>query len=217
VTITEPVTVLTDYILAIETLILGWLLKRQADRDREIPIKFWAIAFFVIALAAITGGTCHGFAKHLSGSVYNFLWKITLYAVGASTLFMLSAAAHATLTGTARRILIILAWVQFCAFIILIARTSDFKYVIYDYVPAMILILALCVYRWSSQFSPWMIAGIFVSFTAAGIQLSGFTVHKHFNHNDLYHVIQMVAMYLLYRGGRLLKSPVHPFSPAPLR
>jgi hypothetical protein len=205
VAITEPVTVLTDYILAVETLIFGILLKRQADDDHQIPIKFWAIAFFVIALAAITGGTCHGFAKQLAGSVYNFLWKITLYSVGASTLFMLSAAAHATLTGTARRILIILAWVQFCAFIILVARTSDFKYVIFDYVPAMVVILALCLYRLSSQFSPWLIAGILVSFIAAGIQLSGFTLHKHFNHNDLYHVIQMVAMYLLYRGGKLLK------------
>ncbi len=204
-TITEPVTVLTDYILAIETLIFGVLLRQQAIRDREISIKFWAISFFIIAFAAITGGTSHGFAKQLPETVYHFLWKITLYSVGASTLFMLSAIAHATLKDRSRKILIVLAWVQFCAFVILIAGTSDFRYVIYDYVPAMIVILALCIFRWNAPFSIWIISGILVSFVAAGIQLSGFTLHKNFNHNDLYHVIQMIAMYLLYRGGKLFK------------
>ena len=29
-------------------------------------------------------------------------------------------------------------------------------------------------------------------------------LHRHFNHNDLYHVIQIVALYLFYRGGALL-------------
>ncbi|HSE42193.1 MAG TPA: hypothetical protein VLH08_15620 [Acidobacteriota bacterium] len=206
-TITEPVTVLTDYILAIETIVFGILLRKHAAQTKEIPVKFWSIAFFVIALAAITGGTCHGFVNDLPKSVYNFLWKITLYSVGASTLFMLSAAIQSTLTGTLRRIFLILAWAQFCIFIILIARTSDFKYVIYDYVPAMVVILVLCLFRWNSAFSKWIIGGILVSFVAAGIQLSGFTLHKNFNHNDLYHVIQMVAMYLLYEGAKRSTTP----------
>jgi hypothetical protein len=205
VAITEPITVLTDYILAIETIVFAILLNRQASRDREIPIKFWALAFFVVALAAITGGTSHGFVNSLPKTAYNFLWKITLFSVGVSTLFMLSATAYATLKNLPRRILLILAWAQFCLFIILIAQTSDFKYVIYDYVPAMVIILALCIFRWHAQFSQWIISGILVSFVAAGIQLSGFKLHQHFNHNDLYHVIQMIAMYLLYRGGKLLK------------
>ncbi len=203
--ITEPVTVLTDYILAIETFVFAVLLSRQAARDREITIKFWALAFFVIAIAAITGGTCHGFIRSLPESIYKLLWKITLYAVGVSTLFMLSSTAYATLKDLPRRILLVLAWIQFSVFIIFIARTSDFKYVIYDYVPAMILILALCIFRWHAPFSAWISAGILVSFVAAGIQLSGFTLHQHFNHNDLYHVIQIIAMYLLYRGGKLLQ------------
>jgi hypothetical protein len=50
------------------------------------------------------------------------------------------------------------------------------------------------------------VAGVMVSFAAAGVQQSGFALHQHFNHNDLYHVIQMAGVYLLYRGGRLLRS-----------
>jgi hypothetical protein len=207
VAITEPVTVLTDYLLAIETIILGILLRKHAAQTQEIPVKFWSIAFFVVALAALLGGTCHGFVNDLPARLYNFLWKITLYSVGASTLFMLSAAIQSTLTGKLRRIFMVVAWTQFCIFIILIASTSDFKYVIFDYVPAMVLILILCLSRWRSPFSKWIIGGILISFLAAGIQLSGFTMHKNFNHNDLYHVVQMFAMYLLYRGGMVSTTP----------
>ena len=31
---------------------------------------------------------------------------------------------------------------------------------------------------------------------------------KHFNHNDLYHIVQMGAVCLLYRGARLFEGPL---------
>ena len=43
-----------------------------------------------------------------------------------------------------------------------------------------------------------------VSFVAAAVQVSGVAIHQQFNHNDLYHVIQMGGMYLFYRGALLL-------------
>jgi hypothetical protein len=33
-------------------------------------------------------------------------------------------------------------------------------------------------------------------------QASGFALHQRFNHNDLYHVLQIAAMFLFYRGVR---------------
>ena len=38
------------------------------------------------------------------------------------------------------------------------------------------------------------------------MQASGFAPHPSFNHNDLYHVIQVAAMFLLYRGARTLND-----------
>ena len=52
----------------------------------------------------------------------------------------------------------------------------------------------------------WIIGGVLVSFGAAGIQQSGIALHQHFNHNDIYHVVQMAGVYLLYRGARLLRD-----------
>jgi uncharacterized protein DUF6962 len=39
-----------------------------------------------------------------------------------------------------------------------------------------------------------------VSVIGGAVQASGFDLHPHFNHNDLYHVIQIAAMVLFYRG-----------------
>jgi hypothetical protein len=45
-----------------------------------------------------------------------------------------------------------------------------------------------------------------VSVLAAGVQASGFTLHRDFNHNDLYHVIQIAAMILFYAGAKGLRD-----------
>lgn len=201
--IAEPVTLLTDYLLAIECLVFAVLLYRYAQN--ETSILLWAISFFVIALAAITGGTYHGFIQSLSVSMSSNLWKITLYCIGVSTLCLLSGMILVALKGNVRTLFLILAVVQFLGFVILIRRNYEYKYVIHDYVPAMAVILALCILRLNKPYAIWIIAGILISFAAAGVQLSGFTLHRNFNHNDLYHVIQMIGMYLLYRGGKLLK------------
>jgi hypothetical protein len=50
----------------------------------------------------------------------------------------------------------------------------------------------------------WLIAGVLVSLVAAIVQARRLAPHRHFNHNDLYHVIQMAALYAFYRGGALL-------------
>jgi hypothetical protein len=85
---------------------------------------------------------------------------------------------------------------------------DDFKYVIYDYTPAMALILILQVIALGrgAGGAGWIVAGILLSFAGAGVQQSGFSLHRNFNFNDIFHVIQMVAMYFLYRGGALLRD-----------
>ena len=50
----EPVTLVTDYILAIASTIFGVLLWRRA-------VRLWALAFFFTAAGTFFGGTYHGF------------------------------------------------------------------------------------------------------------------------------------------------------------
>ena len=83
---------------------------------------------------------------------------------------------------------------------------GGFIYVILYYVPAMIAIEALSGHAYLKTREPgpqWIIAGVIATMAGAAIQRSLFTLHAHFNHNDLYHLVQVVVLCLFYRGVML--------------
>jgi hypothetical protein len=49
-------------------------------------------------------------------------------------------------------------------------------------------------------------AGIAVTLIGALVQQTGFRHHADFNHNDAYHVIQLVALYLFFKGASRLRD-----------
>lgn len=211
--ISEPTTMITDYLLAGLGLFFG---RRLLLRSREInqqAIRLWALAFVAMALGAAAGGTSHGFANYLGDLGQTVAWKLTVYAIGLAGVFLASAAIVAHFSGLARRLLLILVAIKFLAYAGWMIRHDDFKYVINDYGPTLLFVLLLEIWSWITRrtdSSPWIIAGIVVSFIGAGIQRSEFALHEHFNHNDLYHVVQMIGLYLLFRGGLLLRDKEGP-------
>jgi hypothetical protein len=60
--------------------------------------------------------------------------------------------------------------------------------------------------RFRNPSAPWIATGVAVAAVGAGIQQVGLAPHPYFNHNDLFHVIQIVSTYLFYRGGLLLSD-----------
>ena len=206
-------TMLTDYLLGVWTLYLAFKLIRKGIGISQRSILLWGLSFFATGIAAIIGGTSHGFALYFGTVTREVIWTATLYSIGFTSLFLLSAVIIATIKNPLRNWLIAFTVVKFILFAVWIFSHPEFKYVIYDYVPAMIAVLILQVYvKYSrgDRSATWIISGILVSFGAAAVQQSGYMLHEHFNHNDLYHVIQMGAVFLLYKGGRLLRDASEP-------
>jgi hypothetical protein len=52
----------------------------------------------------------------------------------------------------------------------------------------------------------WLVWGIVVTLFGVTVQQSGLPRHQNFNHNDAYHIIQIVALYFLYCCGRTLRD-----------
>jgi Family of unknown function (DUF6962) len=204
--ITEPTTMLTDYLLGGLALWFAWKLARQGRSSAQQPVVLWAVAFAGLAAAAFSGGTYHGFAEHLGSAALTISWKVVVYAIGTVSLALSCAATMAAFQGRPRRVLIGLAAAKFIAYAAWMVQHDDLIYAILDYAPALLYVLVLQAWAWSrhEESGPWIVAGVLVSFAAAAVQQSGFALHQYFNHNDLYHVIQMAGVYLLYRGGRLL-------------
>ncbi|MFQ5606248.1 MAG: hypothetical protein ACE5HS_23520 [bacterium] len=207
--ITEPSTMLTDYVLAIFAIILAARLWKRRQLNVQISVQFWSAAFAATALAALVGGTSHGFVLYLNEAAKVFIWKTTVQVIGLASFFMLAGTIVASTAGRVKHLLLTSAFLQLAVYAGWMVFHNEFKYVIFDYVPAMLAIILLQGYAFlknRDKSAVWMVAGILISFAAAGVQLSGFAIHRHFNHNDLYHVIQMVGIYLLFRGASLLRD-----------
>ena len=178
----EPATVLTDYALAAVSGFLSYRLVRFS--------RFWALAFLALALGALLGGTWHGFWQS------DFLWKATTLAVGLASFGMVAGSANAATTGKLRSALIGFAAGKLIAYSVWMLYHDDFIWVVVDTASALLIVAALYLWR----FNGWMLAGVAVSLLAGLAQASGFALHAHFNHNDLYHVIQIGALFAFYRG-----------------
>jgi len=170
---------LTDYALAAVT---GYLAFRL-HKGRQSP--WWTVAFVALALTALLGGTYHGFSVPV--------WKATVLLAGIISFAMVVGSAIATIGGLPRKIVLAFAAAKLIVYEAWMLSHDAFIYVIVDTGIALAIVAAL-------HRSPWMLAGVAVSIFAAGVQTSGFDLHPHLNHNDLYHLIQIAAMVLFYRG-----------------
>lgn len=179
---TEPMTALTDFVLAGVSGGLGFLLLKRS--------KLWALGFLATGLAALLGGIWHGFWHG------ELLWKATTLSAGIASFGMVAGSAFHATAGAARRVLVVLAAVKFAAYGAWMLYHDDFIWVVADTGSALLVVAILHLWR----FNGWMLAGVAVSVLAGLAQASGIALHAHFNHNDLYHVIQGAAMFLLYRG-----------------
>ena len=204
--ITEPTTMLTDYVLGALCLIWGWKLLHLPN-GRHASQSLWARAFLATGASALLGGTVHGFALILPETWITGMWKGTLYLTGFASFFMLAAVVLVSLPRTIGRWGLAACVLKLGVYLVWMFNHQDFRFVIYDYGSALLLILGfqlIALYRQRSITAGWIALGILLSFVGAAIQQSGFSLHTHFNHNDLFHVVQMGAFYLLYRGGLTL-------------
>ncbi len=203
--ISEPTTMITDYVLGAVSAALGWRLLRDARKEHARIC--WALAFGALAISALIGGTHHGFAALMNQSTLAITWKITVVAIGAIAFCMMAGSAFATVYGVARTGILALASTQLVVYTAWMLAYDEYLYVVIDTAIAMLTLLLL--HGWSvatrkDEASRWVLAGIAVSAVAAAAQYFRIALHEHFNHNDLYHIIQVAAMVLFFRGGKLL-------------
>ena len=206
VTITEPATLLTDYLRG---GITGWLGARLwCARGPHTSRLLWALALMALAFAAALGGSYHGFVTALEDRTAQILWKATVLAIGTGAFCMIAGSAWATSSGRVRGALVGLALFQLAAYTAWMLAHDDYGYVVADTAVAMAAVTVLHARAaWAGEDAArWMLAAVAVAVVAAAVQVSGFALHRHFNHNDLYHVIQVGAMTLFYKGAGLLRD-----------
>lgn len=207
--ISEPATMLTDYALGATGAYLGARLLRAARARRVTSSALWAFSFLCGSLAAIVGGSSHGFAVYIGPRLHTALWLVTFYSVGLSSLLILAGAFTAFVP---RRCWIWLVGGLLLRFLVtasLLTAHRELRYVAYDGTLTILVLLALSLHAWLKRHdpgAPWALAAVVTSLIGALIQGNRLAPHAAFNHNDLFHVIEIASLYLFYRGGRLLSD-----------
>jgi hypothetical protein len=182
---------LTDYALGGVSGVLGFLI----FRNHAMSARLWGLAFFALAVTAFLGGTFHGFQV-------SWAWKPTVLAVGIASFGMLAGSAYTTTSGNAHRALLAAAALKLVLYETWMIGHDDFVFVVADTASAMLAVAALHLLALDNPATRWILGGVAVSLIAAGIQAGKLALHEHFNHNDLYHVVQIAAMALYYAGAR---------------
>lgn len=224
VTIFEPMTVFTDFILAGMSFYFGHVLywnSKKLGKNNSYDTRysqFWGITFLFLGFAALLGGAFHGFI-HMKPE-YPMLeraWPFTVMCMGMVSFYMLLTIAMEYFPRF-RNIIFLLAYFKVMVFLLLMFgypkkyfgdfQEVSFNLVILDYAPIMLLLLAMNTVEFFKTKSPAakkMIIGVFLSFAGTLIQMSGFGFHQHFNHNDIYHVVQMFSITFIFKAIQLKK------------
>lgn len=198
---TEPDVALTDYALAIECALFAYL----------SPRKEHALFFGSAAAASLAGGTVHGFfldPRTLGNAV---LWRLTLIAIGATALGAWAIGARLLSPAPTARRIIVAAAAAFAAYcVVTLFVTQNFAAAVVFYLPAVVfllIVLSLAYAHAPERRILVAIAGLGLMFLAALVQQARIALHPtYFNHNALYHLIQAVALWLLFLGLRRLHA-----------
>lgn len=200
---------LTDYVLGAWALWLAVRLFSAAAGSGQVSVRLWAFGFVMTALAAFVGGTYHGFIQLLPGAVARVLWKITLISTGFGSAALFGAAVMAATTGTLAWALMAVVSLKLLVYLEVVLTRDDFLLVVVDYGSALLAILLAAWFVRPTGITPgagWLAWGVGISVVAGCIQALRLAPHPKFNHNDLFHVVQLGALYCLYRGGVLLRD-----------
>jgi hypothetical protein len=211
----ELTTSATDAVLAIECVLIIMYLRRFAASDRW-RVSLWCWVLGLMGFASVVGAVSHGFI--FSNSVQIMLWRPLFLSLGILVaLFMVGAVYDWRGRALATRLIpwAIGAGAAFFAFIEVFSG-EFFTFVIYE---AIAMVGAFAIYLYLSLTSRLRGAGIIamailLNLLAAAVQASNVSFHFlfPFDHNGVFHLIQMLAIGTLAVGlapGMQSVSPNH--------
>jgi hypothetical protein len=204
---------LTDYCLTLECMSFGSIL--ALGRKHAFFCASWSIFFFSVALAALAGGTVHGFFLGESSAGYRILWPSTLIAIGVTALAGIRIASKlvfpASLAGRISTLSYVL-FVGYCLVVLFVRR--DFLVAVVGYLPSLPFLGWSFIRTYRRFGRPAYLVGVFgicTMLVAAAAQQAKLGVDpKYFNHNAVYHVLQAVGLYMLFVAARESTSSKEP-------
>ena len=213
-TLHEPDVSLTDLGLAILCALFAMRLMRHGARDS--PVRSWFVLFFMATgIAALLGAIAHGFVPDTRSILYRILWIGIFAAIGIAAVASWGIGSRLLFPDVvARRVLTGVLIVFGIYLLVVLFVSQSFLVAILHYLPAAIFLLIAFIVANRRRRETHLAAGIFgvaLTFVAALVQQSGLALHDaYFDHNALYHLIQAIALFLIFIAAVGLTRPEPP-------
>ena len=207
----EPDVALTDLGLAVECASFVVLLAGYGVDTGDLAA--WFCAFFAATgLAAFLGAVTHGFVPDQKSALYRVLWFGIFAAIGLAAVASWVIGARLILGDAGVRIVLIGAVFALVVYMVVVIKVSQsFAVPIFYYLPSAVFLLgafSLAFYRNPELHLAFGIAGVLFTFVAALVQQLKVKLHpRYFDHNAFYHVIQAIALFLIFLAAR---APIPP-------
>lgn len=208
---TERTTAATDAVLA--GLAVGsavWLLRMRERQPWKVGL--WSAAFGTLGLAAALGAVAHGFA--MAPQTRQLIWQPLNLALGATIALFVAGVVQDTWGEQASRRVLPIALVSAGGFyVITLLRPGTFLlFVLYQSVCMLFALGAYGRLAWQGQLpgAAWMTAGVLITILASAIQASEqvrLNFIWEFDHNGVYHLVQMVGLVALLTGVQRSLAP----------
>jgi hypothetical protein len=201
--INAPDVSLTDFFIALTCLYFALRLMGMQAMHHDLR-KLFVGLFLFTALGAGAGGAYHGFFEVETSIWTKISWTTTLLAIGCTAFYVWHLAVYFLLPQSWRRFTAIFLQLGIFGYAYYVGVVSqNFIVAIIAYLPAVILLLIGLLVRLFKTKDSRMFLGVFgllLTIAAAGVQVERIGLHpQYFNHNALYHLIQIIGLYFIYR------------------
>lgn len=206
VSIHDPDVVFTDLGLAILAVYLGrrlWTAPGQGTLPRAGAVLLWGLAS-----AALWGAIFHAFFPADTTTSAGFAaWIPVVVSIVVAAAAMLELALRILMPRLARRVRRSIVAAYAAAFLAVVLLVDEsFGSIVRFYMPALVLLLIAAgrqAIRGRSAGWALIAVGLTASVAAALLQQAEVSLHPvYFDHNAVYHVVQGIALVILYLGFR---------------
>jgi hypothetical protein len=199
VSIHEPMTVLTDLLIAVLAIAIYFQLKNKADAIT----RNWSYFFLFMGISTVIGSCSHAFFAVHEGWYYKSFWLPMQVINGFAIYYAQQATFISALQVSANR----MKWkwsyvIQLVVFILALFYVQKYIVSIIENAIGLIPIMILH-YQYQRPFAKMIANGIAISFITAFVNLCKLSLHAYFNYNDIAHVFIMISLYVMYKGVRM--------------
>lgn len=201
ISVAEPATLVTDYLIAVACAFFAFSLAAA-----NAPLE-WPAGFTLGSASALLGGTVHGFPNFAGKRVRDTLWSLTLLLFGASAAAFGAGAVSLAVPDLTDLTVRLTAVTVLGVYAIAVLHKPEFSTAGYMALIMLATFVAMAVslaMRVELRAAALTLVSVFLNVAGVAVQMKRVAPHPRFNHNDLFHLFQLAALWCLYAAIREL-------------